>query len=100
MNNRERKKLMKNYARKNIDFFFTLLERRFEPRCDSYYIKEILRFSTAFNIRLKREEKLKFCKKCYTYWNNENVKIRFNKKLKTKEYICKNCGYTRRFKYK
>ena len=100
MNNKERKKLMKLYAEKNIDSFFNLLEIRFEPTLDSYYINEILKFSTGFNIRLKREKKLKFCKKCKCFWNNDNLSIRLNPSLKSKEYICKNCGFVRRFKYK
>lgn len=99
MNNRERKKIMQFYAKKNINFLFDLLKNRFEPNQDKYYINEILRFSTAFNIRLKREEKLLFCKKCKCFWNNNNLSIRLNPKLRAKEYICKNCGFVRRFKY-
>lgn len=100
MNNKERKKIQKNYAKKNISFFFSLLKNRFEPSLDSFYIQEIQRFATSFNIRLSREEKLQFCKNCNCYWDNKSRQIRLNSNLKTKDYICKNCGFTRRFKYK
>ena len=100
MNNKQRKKLMQDYAKKNISFFFKLLDDRFYPKLDKYYIREIKRLSTGFNIRLKREEKLKFCKKCNSYWDSNSREIRLNPNLKTKEFICKNCGFVRRFKYK
>lgn len=100
MNNKERKKLQLSLARKNIDFHFNLLESRFYPELDKFYVNEIKKFSRMFNIRLKREEKLKFCNKCSSFWNTENVWIRFNSNLCVKEYICKNCSYVRRFRYK
>lgn len=100
MNNKERKQLQIELAKSNIQHFFKLLDTRFNPEFDSHYIQEIQKLSQGFNIRLKREEKLKFCKKCLTYSNTKTREIRLNQTLKTKEYICKNCGNVRRFKYK
>ena len=100
MKNKEKKLLGQFYAKKNIDKYFNLLESRFYPNFDSIYIKEILKLSQSFNIRLTRDEKLKFCKKCLCFWDVNTREIRFNQTLKTKEYICKNCSYTRRFKYR
>jgi RNase P subunit RPR2 len=100
MKNKDRKKLQLNYAQKNIDFFFSLLEKQFNPNFDKFYIREIKKLSQSFNIRLKREEKLKFCKTCEIFWNAKTREIRLNDKTKCKEYICKNCSYVRKFKYK
>ena len=100
MNNKERKKIQLQYAQKNIDFFFNLLDSRFKPEFDSTYIKEIKKISQGFNIRLTRDEKLKFCKKCNSYLDVNSREIRLNSTLGAKEFICKNCGDTRRFKYK
>ena len=103
MNKKGRKKLQKQYAQSALDFYFNKLEEEFSsipPQYQQLYVKEIIKLQTSFNIKLKRERKLKICKKCYTFQNSTTQRIRLNQKLKTKEYICKNCGNSRRFRYK
>ncbi len=100
MNNKDRKKLQKEYAKENINFFFNLLKSRKTSQFDKEYIKEIKRFSESFNIRLNREEKLQFCKKCNSFWSSENKQIRLSAQNNCIEHICKKCGFIRRFKYK
>lgn len=100
MNNKEKKQIQKQYAQTNLDYFFSLLDTRFRPQFDKNYIKEIQKFSKSFNIRLSREQKLKFCKKCLTYWDTNTKQIRLNSKLGCIEHICKTCAFTRRFRYK
>lgn len=99
MKTKERKNLQNEYASENIDFFFNLLDTKFKPEFNKGYIKEIKRLSEGFNIRLTREQKLKFCKKCLAVWDVKTREIRFNPKTRTKEYICKLCGFVRRYKY-
>lgn len=98
MKNKEKKKYVKSLAEENLNYFFSLLEKRFFPEYDKFYIKEIKRISQSFNIRLKREEKLKFCKKCETYLDSKTLEIRINSG--SKDYICKNCGSVRKFRFK
>lgn len=100
MNNKERKLIQREYSNKNIEFFFSLLESRFRPEFDKRYILEIENLSKSFNIRLKREQKLKFCKKCKCFLNSESREIRLNPKNSCVEHICKNCGFVRRFRYR
>jgi len=100
MKNKDKKLLQQYYAEENIKKYFNLLDNRFFPQFDSIYVKEVQKISQSFNIRLKREDKLKFCKKCLCFWDIKTREIRFNTTFKTKEYICKNCGFIRRFKYK
>ena len=100
MKNKERKSLQLKYARENINYFFKLLDKRFYPQYDKMYVREIKRLSEGFNIRLSREEKLKFCKRCNLYWDSKSREIRFDSDSNVKEYICKNCLYVRRFRYK
>lgn len=100
MKNSNKKNIQKTYARKAINKYFDLLNKRFYPDFDSVYIRHILEISKSFNIRLSREEKLKFCRNCYCYFTVENRKIRLNSKINTIEYICKNCGSVKRFKFK
>ncbi|MCA9495739.1 MAG: hypothetical protein KC589_02255 [Nanoarchaeota archaeon] len=99
MKSKEKKQIQLEYAKKNINFFFKLLDSRFRPDFDKYYIKEIKNISSSFNIRLSREQKLKFCKNCNIYWNTQTRIIRLNSNKKTKEYICKNCNFKRNFIY-
>jgi len=100
MKNKERKKLQTDYGKKNIQFFLNLLKNRFNPEFDKSYIREIKRLSQGFNLRLTREEKLLFCNKCSIFWDVNTREIRMNSKDRCKEYICKNCGFVRRFAYK
>lgn len=100
MKTKDRKLIQKQYANENLQFFFSLLETRFRPSFDNLYIKEIQIFSKSFNIRLTREQKLKFCKNCNIFWDTNSKEIRLNSKLGCMEHICKNCGFIRRFKYK
>ena len=100
MKNKERKNLQSEYAIFNINFYFKLLEERFKPEFDKKYVREIIRLSQGFNIRLSREQKLKFCRKCNSFWDVNSREIRFNSTFGTQEYICKNCSDVRRFKYK
>jgi len=99
MNNKDRKKLQVEFAKSNLNKFFNLIDTRFYPEMDSNYILEIKRISEGFNIRLSREQKLKFCKKCNSFWDVNSRIIRINPKTCSVEHKCKNCGFTRRFKF-
>lgn len=100
MNNKLRKKVKLEYAKQNINFFYNLLDKRFCPSKDFFYIREIKRLAQGFNIRLKREEKLKFCSKCNSYLDINSRSIRINPKTCCIEYKCLNCLNIKRFRYK
>ncbi len=99
MKTKDRKKIQRELGESNINSFFSLIERNFKPQFHTKYVEEIKKLAQSFNIRLSREEKLKFCKKCNIPWNTKTREIRLNSKTKTKNYICKNCSYVRKFKY-
>lgn len=94
---KNKKNKQSEFAKENLEFYFYLLDTGFNRNFDKYYVREILRFSQAFNIRLDREEKLKFCKNCHIYWDVNSRIIRLSKNG-FKEYICLNCAYKRKFK--
>ena len=103
MNKKGRKKIQKKLASDAIDSYFNALEfldSSLKENYESKYIKQIIKLQTSFTIKLEKTQKLKICKKCFTYQNSQTQQIRFNSQLKTKEYICKSCGDVRRFKYK
>jgi RNase P subunit RPR2 len=96
-----RKKYQKNLAFDLILNYFKLLQENKFPEFEKDYTKEILKISSSFNIRLDREKKLSFCRKCFVFFRiNRTLKIRLNSKFKTKDYICLNCGNIKRFRYK
>ena len=89
----------KKLAEENINLFFGFVEKNFNKDYEKFYIKNIKEISKRFNMRLTREQKLKFCKKCNTFLTVKTREIRANKFTKTIDYVCKNCGYQRRFRY-
>jgi RNase P subunit RPR2 len=99
MKTKDRKVLQIEIANNNIDFFLLLLKTRFCPEFDKFYIQEIQRLTQGFNIRLKKEEKLLFCRKCRTFLDAQTREIRLNTKDNTKDIICKNCGNARKYRY-
>lgn len=100
MKKKSKKSKQKDFVKKNVDHYIELLKTRFMPEYDTKYVKELKKICSAFNYRLTREEKLLFCKKCNCYWNKDTRIIRVNSDTKATEYICKNCGHIRRFRYK
>ena len=63
------------------------------------YVELARKIGMRFNIRLPRELKRKFCRKCYCY-----LKPGVTSKHRTKkgfvEIICKNCGHVNRYPLK
>ena len=100
MKKSQKKIIQTEYAKKTINKYFELIKNNFNSDFNKSYISEIKKTSKSFNIRLTREEKLNFCNKCEIKWDVNSREIRLNPSLNTKEYICKYCGYTRKFKYK
>lgn len=52
-------------------------------------------------VRLTKEQKLSFCRKCFFFWRpGKSVSVIFDKKNKRIIYKCNACEYTRKIKYK
>ncbi len=65
------------------------------------YVEHARRVAKKFNIRFTREQKLKFCRKCNTYFVSGKTAIyRVNPLTKSLEVRCLRCGYVRRYRYK
>ncbi len=100
MKKKATKTIMNDLALQNITFFKNIITQNFFKSYEQKYISEIKKISQAFNIRLKREEKLLFCKQCNTVLNANTRNIRINKDNNSIEHICQVCGFVRRFRYK
>lgn len=101
MNKKHKKKLQKEYANTAVLDYFSHLNKTNLEDISKLYVKEIIKFQTSFNLKLSKEQKLSFCKKCYSYHPTfKTLQIRLNSKLKCIEYICTSCKSVKRFKYK
>lgn len=106
MNKKQRKLRQKKLANQAFNDFLQILYSLNDnsEELEQIYVKELLKIQTSFNIKINRDTKLLFCKKCYTFHpihnktKNRTQIIRINPKTKTKDYICKNCGNKKRFK--
>ncbi len=65
------------------------------------YISIVKKYAEKNKVKIPKEVKLKFCRKCLVPWiPNETVKIRLSRRGHYLIYTCLNCGYKRRIPYK
>jgi len=83
-------KLSKTESEEKINEFFLNLKNK-SPKD----VKKIKKLAMRYNIHLKDKRK-KFCKKCFTPYNNSKIRI----KNKTKTIKCNKCGYVNKWKIK
>jgi len=103
MDKRKSKKIIKEIVLGRIK---TLLKEArsaysIHPERSERYLRLIWKLVEKYKVRLSREQKLSFCKKCFSLWvPGRNVEISFDQRHSVLEYKCKNCGFVRRLKYK
>lgn len=52
-------------------------------------------------VRLSKEQKLSFCRKCFAFWRpGKSVSVRLEKANKLVVYKCASCGYARKIGYR
>ncbi len=92
----------KQIAKERIEILFNLAKEIFNenPKFADRYVFIARKIAMRFNIKLTKEQKKKFCHKCYSYlYPGKNCIIRTNPKTKCVEYLCKNCGKKTRYGY-
>ena len=93
-------------AQERIEILFKLAQEEFDkhPERSKRYLElidkiliERYSFLKCFNLRLTKEQKKKFCKKCHTLWiKGKTLKIEKGAKNQPDKYICKACGTERK----
>ncbi len=91
------KKLERRVAEERIK---KLLEMAEEKKFDNYdlsrrYIELARKIAMKYRIKIPREQKRKFCKKCLYPYRHDRVRVRIKKGRVI--VTCLNCGYVRRF---
>lgn len=72
-----------------------------DPNLSQQYIKRAWKLKMRFKLKLDFDLKTSFCKRCFNVWiPGKTVKIRFDERHKTIQYLCLKCGFVKRFKYK
>ena len=97
------KKVIKDTVSERINTLLEEARNSFDehPERSERYLKLLWKLVEKYKVRLSREQKLSFCKKCFVPWiPGRNVDIFFDQRNSVLEYKCKNCGFKRRLKYK
>ena len=64
------------------------------------YVFLARKLSMKFGVQLSREQRRKFCHKCYKYlMPGKNLSVKINPKTQSVEYLCKECGNVMRYPY-
>ncbi len=90
------KKLEKKIAKERIDILFSLMEKmkKKDYELARRYVELARRIAMKYRIKLPKEYKLKFCKKCLYPYKDGNFRVRI---AKSRVIItCLNCGHIKR----
>jgi len=90
-------------AKERIGILFSLAEKEFKkhPERSRRYIELARKIGLRYNVRLSKDEKRKFCRKCNTLMKpGVSSKVRLDKSTKTVNVQCLNCGKIYRYPYK
>lgn len=97
------KKVIKETVKGRIKTLLTEARSSFKshPERSERYLKLLWKLVEKYKVRLTKEQKLSFCRKCFTLWvPGRNVEISFDQRNSVLEYKCRKCGAKRRLKYK
>jgi len=82
------KKLSKNESKKTVGDFFKDIENKSPNE-----IKQVKKLAMRHNVKL-RENRKKFCKKCFFPYKEPSIRVRKG----IISITCENCGYKARWK--
>jgi ribonuclease P protein subunit RPR2 len=90
-------------ARERIEILFNLAREELErnPERSRKYIQLARKIGMRYNVRLTKEQKRSFCKRCNQLLiPTKTSKVTINSKKKLVEIECLNCGSLYRYPYK
>ncbi|MFA5382959.1 MAG: ribonuclease P [Candidatus Micrarchaeia archaeon] len=86
-------------AQERIEILFKLAQEEFDkhPERSKRYLELVDKIRTKVNLRLTKEQKNKYCKKCHTLWvKGKTLEIKKSAKDQPDIYICKICKHERK----
>jgi ribonuclease P protein subunit RPR2 len=90
-------------AKERIQILFDLAKKEFRkhPERSRRYIQILRKIGLRYNVRLPKEIKRSFCKKCNSLLiPGLSAEVRLNKRTKTVNIRCKNCNKIYRYPYR
>jgi len=99
---KKNKKIKKEIAKERVKRLL-LMANMFHlsnPVLSKRYCRLAEKIRLSVNLRLAKDEKVQYCKKCFTYWvPGKTVKVRVNHANRRVVYKCLLCGHERSFGY-
>lgn len=95
----EKEKIIKTAVSGSIDHLISEAEKRVNTskELSKRYLKMAWALVKKTKVRLTNEQKIKFCKKCFSLWvPGKTVTISFDSKSNLFVFKCKTCGYERK----
>lgn len=98
-NKSELKRIGKERVERLLDLASSVFDRR--PELAHRYAELAWKIKTRYNLRLPKELKRKFCRRCQTFWvPGETCRVRLRSPNPPRIVItCLECGYKRRVPY-
>jgi len=95
-----RKKLIKTSVRQSIARLISEAESAWKsnkPQRSERYAKMVMGLVRKNKVRLTKEQKNKFCRKCFNWWvPGDTLTLIYDQKHHLIRVKCGRCGYTRR----
>ncbi len=94
---------MKRISEERIEILLGEAEKIFpkNPERAGRYAQLAFAIVRKNKVRLSKEQKLSFCRKCFSFWRpGKSVSVSFDGRNKRVIYACMECGYERRIRYK
>ncbi|MFH0869283.1 MAG: hypothetical protein V1839_03585 [archaeon] len=101
-NRREKPEWQQEIAKERIEILFreaALAAREGKPDRANRYVFLLRKLAMKYNVKLGREQRRKFCHKCYHYLHAKNIRVRTNPKTKAVEVTCMDCKHVNRYPY-
>ncbi len=97
------KGIVKKISEERINILLGEAEKIFaqNPERAKRYVQLAFAIVRKNRVRLTKEQKLLFCRKCFFFWRpGKSLSVFFDKKNKRIIYECKKCSYERKIRYK
>ncbi len=96
------KNLVKNISSERIAVLLSEAKKTFaeNPARAQRYARLAFLIVRKNKVRLTKEQKLSFCRKCFSYWvPGKSASVSFDRKSRRVIYKCGSCGYERGIGY-
>ncbi|MCK4335183.1 MAG: ribonuclease P [Candidatus Aenigmarchaeota archaeon] len=102
MTRRVKPETWKKIAKERIKILFDQAGKEFKkhPERSKRYVELARKMGMRYNVRLTKEMKMRFCKKCFSYLKpGVNCRVRTRRDKQSVVLTCLDCGFVSRYPY-